>query len=375
MREAGPMNERTTRFLGLDVHKATIAVAVAEPSGPPALYGTIANDPGAVRKLVKQLGRETTLVAVYEAGPTGYALHRQLTSLGVDCQVVAPSLVPRRAGDRVKTDARDAVALARLMRNGDLTPVWVPGPEHEALRDLVRARYDAKVDLLRARHRLTKFLLRHGVYPPMGVKHWTIRHQTWLSQQTLPHAAAQVVFEDYLATMRAAEDRIRRLEANLQRCAQESSQVGLIAAFQALRGIGFLSAVTIVAEVGDLRRFPSPRQLMAYTGLVPSEHSSGQSRHRGGITHTGNPYLRHVLVQAAHNARYLPNNGWQLRQRQQGLPPDLVELAWKAQIRLHHRYRHLLGRLGRPKAVTAVARELAGFVWAVGQRMEAKATA
>lgn len=369
------MSESTTRFLGLDVHKATITVAVAEGSGTPALYGTIANDPSAVRKLVKQLAREAPLVAAYEAGPTGYTLHRQLTSLGVDCKVVAPSLVPRRGGDRIKTDARDAVALARLMRNGDLTPVWVPDSEHESLRDLVRARYDAKVDLLRARHRLTKFLLRHGVYPPQGVKHWTIRHQTWLSQQTLPHAAAQVAFEDYLATMRAAEDRIRRLEASLQRCAQDSSQLALIAALQALRGIGFLSAVTIVAEVGELRRFPNPRQLMAYTGLVPSEHSSGEARHRGGITHTGNPYLRHVLIQAAHNSRYLPNNSWELRQRQLGLPPDLVELAWKAQIRLHHRYRHLLGRLGRPKAVTAVARELAGFVWAVGQRMEVSATA
>jgi transposase len=369
------MNERTTRFLGLDVHKATIAVAVAEEAGPPTLYGTVANDPGAVRKLVNQLSRGARLVAAYEAGPTGYTLHRQLTSLGVECQVVAPSLVPRRAGDRVKTDSRDALALARLLRNGDLTPVWVPGPDHEALRDLVRARYDAKVDLLRARHRLTKFLLRHGVYPPQGVKHWTIRHQAWLSQLSMPHAPAHVVLEDYLASMRAAEDRVRRLEASLHRCAADSSQLALIAALQALRGIGFLSAVTIVAELGDLRRFPNPRQLMAYTGLVASEHSSGQSRHRGGITHTGNPYLRHVLVQAAHNARYLPNTSWQLRQRQQGLPPDLVALAWKAQIRLHHRYRHLLGRLGRPKAVTAVARELAGFVWAVGQRMEAKAAA
>jgi len=369
------MSEPTTRYLGLDVHKATIAVAVAEESGPPTLYGTVANDPGAVRKLVNQLGRQAKLVAAYEAGPTGYTLHRQLTSLGVECQVVAPSLVPRRAGDRVKTDSRDALALARLLRSADLTPVWVPDPEHEALRDLVRARYDAKVDLLRARHRLSKFLLRHGAYPPPGLKAWTVRHQAWLRQQTMPEAPAQAVLEDYLTTMWAAEERVRRLEASLHRCAQDSSQLALIAALQALRGIGFLSAVTIAAEVGDLRRFPNPRQLMAYTGLVASERSSGQSRHRGGITHTGNPYLRHVLVQAAHNSRYLPKTSWQLRQRQQGLPPDLVELAWKAQIRLHHRYRHLLGRLGRPKAVTAVARELAGFVWAVGQRMEAKATA
>ena len=369
------MGERTTRYLGLDVHKATIAVAVAEESGPPTLYGTIANDPSSVRKLVQQLGREGKLVVAYEAGPTGYTLHRQLTDLQIECQVIAPSLVPRRAGDRVKTDNRDALALARLLRSGDLTPVWVPDGEHEALRDLVRSRFDAKTDLLRARHRLSKFLLRHGLYPPPGVKSWTLRHQSWLKQLTIPERAAQVVFDDYVATMRAAEERVRRLEASLHSCAQNSSQLAFIAALQALRGIGFLSAVTIVAEVGDLRRFASPRQLMAYTGLVPGEHSSGQSRHRGSITHTGDPYLRHILVQAAHNSRYLPNTSWELKQRQAGLPPDLVNLSWKAQVRLHHRYRHLLGRLGRPKAVTAVARELAGFVWAVGQRMEATATA
>jgi transposase len=362
------MNNRTTRYLGLDVHKATITVALAEESGAPEVWGTMPNDPTAVRKLVSRLGRDAKLVAAYEAGPTGYALHRQLLELGVESQVIAPSLVPRRAGNRVKTDSRDALSLARLLRSGDLTAVWVPNPEHEALRDLVRARYDAKVDLLRARHRLSKFLLRQGLYPPRGVKNWSLRHKVWLNQQRLPWPAAQVVFDDYLATMRAAEDRVRRLEASLDDCAQGSSQLALIAALQALRGIGFLSAVTIVAEVGDLRRFASPRQLMAYTGLVSSEHSSGPSRQRGAITHTGNPYLRHIFVQAAHNARYQPNRSWELEQRQAGLPADLIELSWKAQTRLHHRYRHLLARLGRAKAVTAVARELTGFIWAVGQR-------
>ncbi|SRR5712692_5712154 len=363
------MKNGTTRYLGLDVHKATITVAIGEGSGQPALYGTIANDPGAVGKLVRHLGRAANLAAAYEAGPTGYPLHRQLTELGVNCIVVAPSLIPRRSGDRVKTDNRDAVTLARLLRSGDLTPVWVPGEEEEALRDLVRARFDAKADLLRAKHRLEKFLLRQGVQPPAGLKAWTVRHQAWLNDRHFPVPAAQVVFDDYRTTVRAAEDRVRRLEVELRRWAGTSRQVALIAALQALRGVGFLTAVTIAAETGDLRRFATARGLMSFTGLTSSEHSSGGSRHRGAITHTGNAYLRHVLVQAAHNARHAPHRGWPLKQRQAGLPLDLVELAWRAQIRLHHRYRHLLGRLGRPKAVTAVARELAGFVWAVGQRL------
>lgn len=369
------MKEGITRYLGLDVHQATITVAIGEANGVPTLYGTIANDPGAVSKLIRQLGRAARLVAAYEAGPTGYALHRQLTALRVECVVVAPSLIPRRAGDRVKTDNRDAVTLARLLRSGDLTPVWVPEVADEALRDLVRTRYDAKADLLRAQHRLTKFLLRQGLQPPPGVRAWTIRYQTWLNQLRFEQPAAQVVFDDYRATMRAAEARIQRLEAELRRYATESRQVALIAALQALRGIGFLSAVTIVAETFDLRRFARARGFMGFTGLTSSEHSSGPARSRGAITRTGNPYLRHVLIQAAHNARHVPRRCAALQQRQAGLPADLVELAWRAQLRLHQRYRHLYARLGRPKAVTAVARELAGFVWAIGQRMPAEAPA
>jgi len=302
------MKNGTTRYVGLDVHKATITVAICEAAGTPTLYGTIANDPGAIRKLVRLLGRTTKLAAAYEAGPTGYPLHRQLTELGVDCMVVAPSL-------------------------------------------------------------LEKFLLRQAVRAPAGLKSWTKRHQSWLNQVHFPLSAAQAVFDDYRTTERAAEDLLPRLDVELRRYAADSHQVALIAALQALRGVGFLTAVTLVAETGDLRRFASARALMSFTGLTSSEHSSGASRHQGAITRTGNAYLRHVLVQAAHNARHAPRRGWSLRQRQAGLPPDLLELAWRAQIRLHHRHRHLLGRLGRAKTVTAVARELAGFVWAVGQRM------
>lgn len=362
------MAEGTTRYLGLDVHKATITVAVAEAVGPAELVGTIANEPAAVRRLMARLSPGRQLVAAYEAGPTGYELYRQLEQLGVKTSVVAPSLTPTRAGDRVKTDNRDALSLARLLRNGDLVPVWVPDPEHEALRDLVRARDDAKMDLLRARHRLSKFLLRHGVHCPGGFRAGSQRHQRWLRQLTFCRLGEQLVFEDYLGTVEAGGDRLRRLETALRGYAEQSPQLPLIAALQALRGIAFLSAVTIVAEAGDLARFPSARHFMAYTGLIPSEHSSGQSRRRGHITRTGNAHIRHVLVQAAHNARHRPSTD-KISNRLRDLPPDLVQIGERAQRRLNHRYWHLQRRIGTPKAVTAVARELAGFVWAVGQRI------
>jgi transposase len=365
------MNERTPRFVGIDVHKETITVAVAEADGTPAIDSTIANDPGAVRKLMHRLGRDANLRVAYEAGPTGYALHRQLVDLGIECMVVAPSLVPKRAGDRVKTDGRDALTLVRLLRSGDLVAIRVPTADEEALRDLVRSRMDAQAGVLRAKHHLSKFLLRHGLRGPLGVKAWTVRYQAWLNELTFQQRAAQVVFEDYRAGLRAAEGRLRHLELELQQCAQTSPQVALIAALQALRGLAFLSAVTIVAETGDLRRFATAPQFMAYTGLVPSEHSSGQRRQRGQITHTGNSNLRHILVQAAHNARYAPQIRNAHKRRLEGMPPDLIDLSWRAQQRLHRRYRHISARLGRPKAIVAVARELAGFVWAVGQRMEA----
>lgn len=362
------MTERTTRFLGLDVHKATIAVAVAEASGAPTLFGTIANEPGEVRKAVGRLARGARLVAAYEAGPTGYDLHRQLTALGVEAMVVAPSLTPVRPGDRIKTDTRDALSLARLLRSGNLTPVWVPDPQHEALRDLVRAREDAKSALMRERHHLSKFLLRQGVHAPQGGS-WGRQHQRWLSQVQLPITAHQLVFADYLGAERAAEERVHRLERAIQECIEGSPLLPLVTALQCLRGIAWLSASIVAVEVGDFRRFSSAPQFMAYAGLVPSEHSSGATRRRGHITHTGNAQLRHVLVQAAHNARYRPSHDARLRRRLDGAPPDLVHIAVSAQQRLHHRYWHLQRRLGTAKAVTAVARELAGFVWAVGRRM------
>jgi transposase len=362
------MPQQRVRFIGLDVHRATIAVAVADDNAPPTSYGTIANDPSAVRKLMTRLGGpELELRVAYEAGPMGYALHRQLTALGIACMVVAPSLIPTRPGDKIKTDRRDALKLARLLRTGDLTPVWVPDQAHEALRNLVRARADAKADELRAKHRLSKFLLRQGCWSPIGVRNWSRRYVDWLRHLQLEHVADQVVLADYLAQVTAAGERLKHLDAALRQCASTSSQTALIHALQAFRGIGFLSAVTIVAEVGDLRRFPTAPQLMAYAGLVPSESSSGATHHRGRITKTGNRLLRHVLGESAHHARHAPRVAAALKQRQAHVPRPIVDLAWRAQRRLHTRYRQLSWRIGRTKALTAVARELAGFIWAAGQ--------
>ena len=365
------MHHRQIRYIGLDVHKASISVAIAEESGTPTSYGKVDNDPSAIRKLMTRLGGpQVELRVAYEAGPTGYALHRQLAKMSIDCIVVAPSLIPKQPGNRVKTDRRDALKLARLLRSGDLTPVWVPDEAHEALRNLVRSRADAKADQLRAKHRLSKFLLRQGCWPPIGVRNWTQRYFAWLHHLEFEHLPDRVVFADYLAEVTAASERIKRLEAALHQCAQNSSQVAVIRALQGFRGIGFLSAVTLVAEAGDLRRFRTAPQFMAYAGLVPSESSSGGKQQRGSITKTGNSLLRHVLGEAAHHARHVPRVSAALKQRQRELPRELVDLAWRAQHRLHARYRHLSMRIGALKALTAIARELAGFIWAAGHLLQ-----
>jgi transposase len=363
--------QRTIRYIGLDVHKASISVAIAEESGPPTTYGRIPNERSAIRTLMTRLGGPgIELRVAYEAGPTGYALHRQLSAMTIECMVVAPSLIPKQSGNKVKTDRRDALKLARLLRSGDLTPVWVPDQAHEALRSLVRARADAKADQLRAKHRVSKFLLRQGCWPPIGVRSWSKRYFTWLHQLEFEHLPDRVVFADYLTEVNAADQRIKRLEVALHQCAQSSSQVALIRGLQAFRGIGFLSAVTLVAEAGDLRRFRTAPQFMAYAGIVPSESSSGGKHQRGPITKTGNRLLRHVLGEAAHHARHAPRVASKVKQRQTDVPVEIIELAWRAQVRLHTRYRHLSGRIGSLKALTAIARELAGFIWAAGHVLQ-----
>jgi transposase len=370
--------EKHSRFVGLDVHAETIAVAVAEPGGEVRSLGTIPNTPEAVRRLAKRLGPPESLRVCYEAGPTGYVLYRQLTQLGVPCAVIAPTLVPVKAGDRVTTDRRDAEKLARSYRSGDLTPVWVPDADHEALRDLVRAREAAKKDELRARHRLGKFLLRQGRRAPAGIKAWGAKHRQWLQTIRFAHPAQEATVLDYLTEVDHAAERLRRLERAIDAAVETAPAPvrAVIAALQALRGIAKLSAVSLVTEVGALSRFAKPRQLMGYSGAVASERSSGPHTRRGGITKTGNAHLRRIVVEAGWAYRHRPACGGTLRTRQAGLSEEVKAIAWKAQHRLHARYVRLLARGKAPtQVVTAIGRELLGFIWAIGVHVERGARA
>jgi len=366
---------KKVRFIGLDVHADTIAVAIAEPTGEVRSVGVIPNRPLSIRTLVKKLGPREQLRVCYEAGPTGYVVYWQLAALGVRCEVVAPTLVPVKPGDRVKTDRRDALKLARSYRAGDLTPVWVPDAAHEALRDLVRAREAAKKDQLRARHRLGKFLLRQGRRPPTPLKAWTQGYLTWVKRAVhFDHAAQEATLLDSLHEVDHVAGRIERLERAIDAAVQTAPARirAVIEALQALRGIARVSAVTIVAEVGQLSRFVTPRQLMGYSGAVASEASTGERTRRGGITKTGNAHLRRIVIEAAWAYRHRPAVGATLRKRQAGLDDQVKAIAWKAQHRLHARYRTLTGK-GKLKqqAVTAVGRELLGFIWAIGISVDA----
>jgi len=326
---------------------------------------------------VQKLGPPKQLRACYEAGPTGYVLYWQLTALGVACQVIAPSLTPVKAGDRVKTNRRDAEKLARCHRAGDLTAVWVPTPAHEALRDLVRTREDAREDQQRARQRLGKFLLRHGWKSPAEIKqNWTKKHMTWIkSQVRFEQPALQTAFLDYVHEVEHAADRLERLEKAIDDAiASAPAEIQeVVQALQALRGVGKIVAVSIVAEVGSLSRFSNPRQLMSYSGMVASEYSSGSRVQRGGITKTGNAHLRRVMVEAAWAYQHKPWIGGWLAKRQQGLDDETKNIAWKAQWRLCTRYKKLLAKgKNKPQIVTALGRELLGFVWAIAVRVEAR---
>jgi transposase len=361
------------RYVGLDVHAETIAAAVAEPDGSVRELGAITNRPEALRKLMAKLGPRARVRVCYEAGPTGYALYWQLTALGVHCDVIAPSLVPTKAGDRVKTDRKDAAKLARCYRAGDLTPVFVPDAATEALRDLVRAREGVKQDQLRARHRLGKFLLRHGRQRPEGMRAWTLRHTRWLAQQRFGSSALQVVYDEYRAALVVLADRVDRLERAILAAVSTltPAQQALVGALAALRGVKHVTAATVVSEVTTLRRFAGPRQLMGYAGLVPREHSSGGAQRRGAITKTGNAHLRRVLVEAAWAYRHGPSTTGTLRQRQLGQPAAVIAAAQGAQGRLCARYRELAARGKAPLFIaTAIARELLGFMWAIAQEIE-----
>ena len=366
------MNYITT-YVGMDVHKETIAVAIAEEGqGEPMSLGVIPNNHDSLLKLLKKLqkpGRE--LRFCYESGPCGYEIYRYLKGRGISCLVAATSLIPTKAGDRVKTDRRDAKNLARLFRSGELTAVWVPGEAQEALRDMVRSREDAVRDLQRKRHQLGKFLLRLGIHPPQGVRNWSARHRQWLEALKMELSAHQVVLSDYRNAMIQAEDRVKHLEKEIELHVQGSVYEPVINALKALKGISLITAVSLVAEIGEFGRFRGPAQLMAYAGLVPSEYSSGLRSRRGSITKTGNHHIRWMVVESAWHYRHTPKISCHLKKRQQGQPDTIKQISWRAQNRLNLKYRKLVGK-GKQKqtAIVAVARELLGFIWSVAIEAE-----
>jgi transposase len=355
------------------VHAETIAVAVADGRDQTRSLGTIANRPEAVHRLLGKLGKLSDLRVCYEAGPTGYALYWQLTRLGVQCEVIAPSLMPMKSGDRIKTDRRDAERLARSYRAGELTAVWVPDAQHEALRDLVRAREAAKQDQLRAKHRLGKYLLRYGLRPADDSRAWTAGWWQWVRGLQLAHPEQNTTLTELILEVDHQGHRIERFDRAIDRAvevAPEQLRV-IVDALQALRGVAKVTAVTLATEFGCFSRFEKATQVMSYTGMVPSEHSSGPKTRRGAITKTGNSHLRRVLVESAWHYRHRPRICQRQKQLQRSLPPKIATIAWTAQERLHRRY-WALSNKSKPtaKIVTALARELAGFVWAIGVESE-----
>lgn len=366
------MSHHSEAFIAFDTSKLRNAVAVAETgrSGEVRFIGEIENTRVAVAKLVKKLAeKHQRLTFCYEAGPTGYGLYRQIKTLGHECIVVAPSLIPKKAGDRVKTNRRDALSLAKLLRAGELTAVWVPDEHQEAMRDLSRARGAAVEDLQGKRQQVSSFLLRQGLHYP-GKKAWTKMHMVWLASQKLAHAEQRIAFEEMLLAVRQAQERIERLEQAITAAVADWSLSEVVTALMAMRGIDLISATTFLAEIGDLSRFHSPRELMAYLGLVPSENSTGETIRRGPITKTGNRRARRMLVECSWSYQHPPRVGKKKLDKVAAVPSQVREIAWKAQCRLNARYRALT-RKGKTKtvAITAVAREFAGFIWAVSREV------
>lgn len=349
-----------TVAVGLDVHKSSVRLAAVRGD---ELLGEVTL-PYDHERVAQEVGVWPGARVAYEAGPTGFGLHRYLIDAGVDCEVVAPGLVPVRPGDRVKTDKRDARRLAALHAGGLLTAIWVPPPELEALRDLVRAREDARLDRMRARHRLGKFLLRHDRRMPTTC--WGPTRRAWLGRQAFELAGQQQAFDDYLFAVDQVDRRIDALEGEIGRIAAEGAHTDLIAKLRCMRGIDTLTAVGLVCEVGDFDRFDSAEKFMSFVGLVPSERSSGEGRRQGSITKAGSAHARRLLIESAWAARRRPTVGYELARRQRGQDPAVLERAWRCQQRLYRRWHRMAGR-GKPpqKIVVACARELAGFVWAI----------
>lgn len=367
------MKQDNTKFIGLDVHKKTITIAIADGTrkGEIRSYGTIPNDIKTLNKFIrKQISMNHTLHVVYEAGPTGYGIYRHLDGNGIDCIVVAPSMIPKKSGDHIKNDRRDALTLARLHRAGELDAIYVPDPEDEAIRDLLRGRDDARIAARKAKQRLHSFLLRHGVIYTAKTK-WTTAHFNWLSDLKMSHPAQHIALQEYIDSVHESNQRVARLSRAITDMVKTWRMKPVVSAIQALRGVSELTAAIVVAEVGSLQRFSTPTKLMAYLGLVPSEHSSGGSIKRGGITKAGNGYARRALVEASWTYRFPARVTRHLLKRSRDLPREIHDIAWKAQLRLCNRYKRLTAK-GKPKQVvtTAIARELIAFIWAISQEVK-----
>src|SRR5262245_30369611 len=368
------VGHHTEVFVGIDTSKSRNAIAIADGGrGAEVRYlGEFAATAAAIRKLVAKLAAKyRCLTFCYEAGPTGYGLYRLLKRLGHECQVVAPSLIPRKPGDRVKTNRRDAVSLAKLSRAGELTAVWVPDERHEAMRDLSRARQAAKKDLQGKRQQISSLMLRLGrIYP--GKKTWGPAHMRWLTEQKLEHREHRIAFEELIEGTRQESERVERLEKAIREAVPDWSLAEVVTALQAMRGIDLIAAVGVLAEIGDLSRFQNPRELMGYLGLVPSESSTGDKVNRGGITKAGNGRARRILIEAAGAYRHPARVGRAQQPKVAAAPRRGREIAWKAQPRLRGRFRSLLRKSKNPPvAATAIARELAGFVWAINREVMA----
>jgi transposase len=364
--------EKNIIYVGLDVHKNTIDVAMADGRYRSQVrsYGKINNTPDALDKLLKKLqSGKSEFFFVYEAGPCGYQIHRHLTSKAISCSVAAPSLIPRRSGSRIKTDRRDAINLARLFRAGELTCIYIPTKEDEAMRDLTRCRDDIKRLQRKARQRLLAFLLRHGLR--YEGKNWTKGHMNWLAGVTMAHPALQIVLQEYIDAANECTERVQRITEQILVLLPEWSRAPFVKAYQALRGVSLIVATTVVAEIGDMTRFKNPKELMAYLGLVPSEHSSGNTVRRGSITRTGNGHVRRVLIEAAWAYRMQARKTLPLLKRQEGLSKSICDISWKAQTRLCARYRRLYAK-GKSKqaTITAIARELSAFIWAIDKEVQ-----
>ena len=366
------MGHSNTKYVGLDVHKASSAVAYAPEAraAEGSFLGTIGTRQCDIDKLVRQLtSKAKQLVFVYEAGPCGYWLYRYLSRKKLHCWVVAPSLVPKKAGDRVKTDRRDATQLARLMRSGDLTPVYVPTVEDEAIRDLARAREDAIRDRKAAKNRLKAFLLRQDIRYE-GRATWGPAHLRWLAEVVCPTPAQQMVFQEYVRAVSEHQERLQRLEAELREQVPAWHLHPVVQALQAMRGVQFTVAVTLIAELGDLTRFDNPRQLMSYLGLTPTEYSSGERRRQGTMTKAGNTFARRALIEGAWAYRYPAKVSRHLQLRLEELPKAIQDISWKAQVRWCKRFRQLTARGKHAnQVVVAIAREMAAFVWAIAREV------